>query len=61
MTTFSDYGSMQCFFLIIWILFIKNFVHVHVKCKLTKKLSFLGLKFGMVKPLQSINHKLYIV
>ena len=31
---------------------------VHVKCNITKKLSFLGLKFGIVKPLQSINYKL---
>ena len=43
-------------FWIIWILFIKNFIHV--KCNITKKLSFLGLKFGIVKPLQSINYKL---
>ena len=41
-----------------WILFVKTFIHVHVKCNITKKLSFLGLKFGIVKPLQSINYKL---
>ena len=43
------------------ILFVKNFIHVHVKCNITKKMSFLGLKFGIVKPLQSINYKLLIV
>ena len=40
------------------ILFVKNFIHVHVKCNITKKLSFLGLKFGTGKSLQSINYKL---
>ena len=38
--------------------FCKEFIHVHVKCNITKKLSFLGLKFGIVKSLQSINYKL---
>ena len=43
-----------------WILFVKNFIHVHVKCNITKKLSFLGLKFGIVKPKALIiNYKLY--
>ena len=28
---------------------------------ITKKVSFLGLKFGIVKPLQSIDYKLQIV
>ena len=37
---------------------VKNFIHVHVKCNIKKKFSFLGLKFGIVKPLKSINYKL---
>ena len=48
LNTFTDYGRMQCFFLI---LFVENFIHVHVKYNITKKLSFLGLKFGIGKPL----------
>ena len=40
------------------ILLAKNFIHVLVKCNITKKLSFMGLKFGIGKPLQSINYKL---
>ena len=39
-------------------LVVKNFIHVHVKCNITKKLSFLGLNFGIVRSLQSINYKL---
>ena len=40
------------------ILFVNNFIHVHVKCNIPKKLSFWGLKFGIGKFLQSINYKL---
>ena len=38
--------------------FCKEFYTCHVKCNIAKKLSFLGLKFGIGKPLQSINYKL---
>ena len=58
MNTFTNYGVCNVFFNNLNT-FCKEVVHV--KCNITKKLSFLGLKFGKVKPLQSINNKLQVV
>ena len=38
--------------------FCKEFYTCTLKCNITKKLSFLGLKFGKGKPLQNIDYKL---
>ena len=56
--TYSGERFRAILALLFWILFVRNFIHVHVKCNITKKLSFFGLKFGIGKPLQSINYKL---